>query len=104
MRKGVMALSNLGRYQEIIEEAYQAGGPDIYLDNIRKIEYAKGACDMSKTAIGTAVIIGVVGLVVFGWRKVRANKKREKAPAVVHNTQLSCKNRWVEVYEQNGDE
>ena len=76
-------MSNLGRYQDIVVEANKAGGPDVWLDAIKKAAYSRGASDMKNTLVAplllTGVGIGTVG--VIGYQKIKkwiSEKKEEK--------------------------
>ena len=66
-------MSNLGRYQDIVVEANKAGGPDVWLDAIKKAAYSRGASDMKNTLVAplllTGVGIGTVG--VIGYQKIK---------------------------------
>ena len=62
-------MSNLGRYQGIVEEAFRAGGPDIWIDTIKKSAYQKGASDMKGILVlpllAVGVTIGVAGTLAY---------------------------------------
>ena len=76
-------MSNLGRYQDIVVEANKFGGPDAWLDTIKKAAYNKGASDMKNTLVVpillTGVGLGTAG--VIGYQKIKkwiSDKKEEK--------------------------
>lgn len=76
-------MSNLGGYQDIVVEAYKAGGMDIWLDTIKKAAYNAGATDMKNTLLASllaaGVGIGMVGTIVY--KKITkwiSEKKKEK--------------------------
>ena len=75
-------MSNLGKYQDIIEEAFAAGGPDKLIDSIKKDSYDAGALDMKNKLIipllAAGVGIGVVGTIVYKKTKARLSDKKEK--------------------------
>ena len=67
--KGVVDMSNLGKYQEIVEDAFRAGGPDIWINTIKKSAYNKGASDMKGILVlpllAVGVTVGVAGMVAY---------------------------------------
>ena len=76
-------MSNLGRYQDIVVEANKAGGPNVWLETIKKAAYNRGASDMKNTLIAPLLLTGIgVGTVgVIGYQKIKkwiSDKKEEK--------------------------
>lgn len=76
-------MSNLGRYQNIVVDAHKAGGPDKWLEIIKKSSYEAGAADMKNSLIvpllGLGIGIGVAGTwatqKIINW--VRENKEKK---------------------------
>ena len=70
-------------YAQMAKNAANAGGPDVWLDTIKKAAYNKGASDMKNTLVIplllTGIGIGTVG--VIGYQKIKnwiSDKKEEK--------------------------
>ncbi len=76
-------MSNLGRYQDIVVEANKAGGPDVWIDAIKKDAYNSGASDMKNTLVVPLLMagVGIGSLGVIGYQKIKkwiSDKKEEK--------------------------
>lgn len=79
----VIIVSNLGGYQNIVVDAHKAGGPDKWLEIIKKSSYKAGAADMKNSLIvpllGLGIGIGVVGVLatqkIINW--IRENKEQK---------------------------
>ena len=76
-------MSNLGRYQDIVVEANKYGGPDPWLETIKKEAYNRGASDMKNMLVVpillTGVGLGTAG--VISYQKIKkwiSDKKEEK--------------------------
>ena len=70
-------------YAQMAKKAADAGGPDAWIDTIKKAAYNSGASDMKNTLVVplllTGIGIGTVG--VIGYQKIRkwiSDKKEEK--------------------------
>ena len=76
-------MSNLGRYQDITVEAHKYGGPDAWLDTIKKAEYNRGATDM-KNKIAAPMLLagfGFFAVRIISCQKIKKwilNKREEK--------------------------
>lgn len=76
-------MSNLGGYQNIVEEAHKAGGPDKWLEIVKKAAYDAGAADMKNSLIvpllGLGIGIGVAGVLatqkIYNWIRENEEKK-----------------------------
>lgn len=75
-------MSNLGKYQDIVEAAHQAGGPSVWLDTIKKSAYTSGASDMKNKLVAPVLIIGIgigsIGVISYQNIKKWVSKKREE--------------------------
>ena len=75
-------MSNLGKYQDIVEESHKAGGPDIWIGSIKKEAYNQGASDMKDNLVGPLLMIGFgIGIIVdkcYPKIKKLISKKREE--------------------------
>ena len=75
-------MSNLGRYQDIVEEAHNSGGVDVWLNEIKNAAYNKGVADTEKDRISTLLWgVGIGSLVTITTTKIVkwvSNKKKEK--------------------------
>lgn len=85
-------MSNLGRYQDIVVEANKAGGPDVWIDAIKKAAYENGASDMKNTLIVPLLLAGagIGSLGVIGYQKIKkciSDKKEEKMLTEAEATQ-----------------
>lgn len=58
-------MSNLGKYQTIVEEAYKAGGVDAWLKTIKDAAYAQGSAD-TKNKLLLPVAVGCVTVGALG--------------------------------------
>lgn len=58
-------MSNLGGYQDIVVEAHQAGGTEIWLNKIKELSYQQGASDTKNKLFAPLLAIGV-SFGVFG--------------------------------------
>ena len=70
-------------YAQMAKKAADAGGPDAWIDTIKKAAYNSGASDMKNTLVVplllTGIGIGVVGII--GYQKIKkwiSDKKEEK--------------------------
>ena len=85
-------MSNLGRYQDIVVEANKAGGPDVWIDAIKKAAYENGASDMKNILIVPLLLAGagIGSLGVIGYQKIKkwiSDKKEEKMLTEAEATQ-----------------
>lgn len=75
-------MSNLGKYQDIVEESHKAGGPDIWIGSIKKEAYTQGASDMKDNLVGPLLMIGIgigsIGVISYQNIKKWVSKKREE--------------------------
>lgn len=76
-------MSNLGDYQWMTTAAKQAGGPDAWLDTIKKAAYNSGASDMKNTLVVPLLLtgIGLGSAGVIGYQKIKkwlSDKKEAK--------------------------
>ena len=58
-------MSNLGKYQTIVEEAYKAGGVDAWLKTIKDAAYSQGSAD-TKNRLLFPVAVGCVAIGALG--------------------------------------
>lgn len=58
-------MSNLGKYQSIVEDAYKAGGVDVWIEKIKDAAYAQGSAD-TKNKLLLPVAVGCVTVGALG--------------------------------------
>lgn len=58
-------MSNLGKYQSIVEDAYKAGGVDVWIKTIKDAAYAQGSDD-TKNKLLLPVAIGCITVGALG--------------------------------------
>ena len=70
-------------YAQMAKKAADAGGPDMWLNTIKKSAYNRGASDMKNTLVVPLISIGIgIGTIgVIGYQKIKkwiSDKKEEK--------------------------
>ena len=92
-------MSNLGRYQELVVEAHEAGGPDAWVDSLKENSYKKGAMDTKDELAGPLLAGGAAAGAVIGVFSIIAFQKIRKWIACRKENKLLLNQKIVQAEE-----
>lgn len=83
-------MCNLGPYQQLVIDAYNAGGPDVWRNELKNIAYNAGAQDMKSKLVAPVLLVGIcIGAAIpIAYSKIKNEIEKKKIENLYLQTEV----------------
>lgn len=104
-------MCNLGPYQQLVIDAYNAGGPDIWRNKLESIAYSAGAQDMKNKLVAPVLFVGIcIGTAIpVAYSKIKNRIEKKKIEnlylqAGIPNVETEIKQNTIKSVDKTAEE
>lgn len=104
-------MCNLGPYQKLVMDAYDAGGPDIWRNKLESIAYNAGAQDMKNKLLVPVLFVGIcIGTAIpIAYSKMKNGIEKKKIESLylqaeMPNAKTEIKQNTIKAVDKTAEE